>query len=165
MALVVSASVLVVAEEGAECEVCVKVIDGLRKHINPKKASDKSYIEDRLEKYCKKVIREGKESKEASMCYYLTPIKRDVATPLWMGMPTLKACKRISTKDEMVCGLKFARAPAAVKKLSDEKINGMKVKSLKRLLTEFSQPCTGCSSREDYAAAVIAFRDAGKKEL
>ena len=77
----------------ADCEVCTKVIDDVRLSLGDRKTwKSKPAVEAALEKYCKKKELGVREKK---ICYYLTPIKRDVAQPFSLGLPSDKVCKRL----------------------------------------------------------------------
>ena len=88
-ALILSYAAFALAKDDAkECEVCVKVIDDVRSTMTKAEIKDKSKVEGAIGKYC--ANEEGKlTAREKKICYYIDPIKRDVAQPFSLGMPAL----------------------------------------------------------------------------
>ena len=66
-------------------------MDDVKNGMNKSDSRDKSKIEEALGDYCSKAT----GSREKKICYYIDPIKREVAQPFSTGMPSLKVCKRI----------------------------------------------------------------------
>lgn len=65
---------------------------------------DKPAIEAALGKFCSK---DTLNTREKKICYYIDPIKRDVAQPFSLGMPALKVCQRISKTNPEICTVKM----------------------------------------------------------
>ena len=108
---------------------------------------DKSKIEAALGDYCAA----AKGSREKKLCYYIDPIKRDVAQPFSTGMPSLKVCKRMSTQNPEICSVKF---PIATEKLEKQDLSKMRVKQLKAILSERGVECKGCVEKEEFIRRV-----------
>jgi hypothetical protein len=142
----VSVSTLVSAAE--ECEVCVKVMDDVRSSMSKTDGRDKSKIEAALGDYCE---HKATGSREKKICYYVDPIKREVAQPFSTGMPSLKVCKRISAQNPEICHVKF---PIRTETLEKKDLSKMRVKQLKAILSERGTECKGCVEKEEFIRRV-----------
>merc|ERR1712224_354371 len=90
----------------------------------------KPAIEDALGEYC---VKDKLASREKKICYYIDPIKRDVAQPFSTGMPPERVCKRINQTNNEICGVKF---PIKTAKLEKKDLSKLRVKQLKGILAE-----------------------------
>lgn len=108
---------------------------------------DKSKIEAALGDYCSNAT----GSREKKICYYIDPIKREVAQPFSTGMSSLKVCQRISQQNPEICSVKF---PIATDKLEPQDLSKMRVKQLKVILSERGVECKGCVEKEEYIRRV-----------
>mmetsp|Transcript_11563 Transcript_11563/g.23727 ORF Transcript_11563/g.23727 Transcript_11563/m.23727 type:complete len:164 (+) Transcript_11563:50-541(+) len=127
------------------CEVCSKVIDDVRAEMGPRSAwKNKSKVEEALGKYCK---RKDLGVKEKKICYYLDPIKRDVAQPFSLGMPSEKVCKRLEKVNPEVCSVKY---PMKTEKMDAQDYNKLRVKQLRQILADRGVECKGCAEKKDF---------------
>mmetsp|Transcript_3145 Transcript_3145/g.6603 ORF Transcript_3145/g.6603 Transcript_3145/m.6603 type:complete len:162 (-) Transcript_3145:146-631(-) len=142
-------AVVSVASAQQECEVCVKVIEDVRAAMGGKKEwKNKADVEAALGKYCKKKELGVREKK---ICYYLEPIKRDVAQPFSLGMPADKVCKRLEKVNPEVCGVKF---PVKTAGMADKDYSKLRVKQLKSILSDRGVECKGCSEKHEFIKRV-----------
>jgi hypothetical protein len=142
-------AILGMSSVSAECEVCQKVIDDVRSTMSKPDSRDKSKIEEALGKYCS-----NKEmgAKERKICYYLDPIKRDVAQPFSTGMSSEKVCKRLEKVNPEVCGVRFAVKTEGMEK---KDYSSLRVKQLKQILADRGVECKGCAEKEDFVKRVV----------
>jgi len=123
----------------------VKVIDDVRTIMGPRSAwKDKSKVEEALGKYCK---RKGLGVKEKKICYYIDPIKRDVAQPFSLGMPAEKVCKRLEKVNPEVCSVRY---PMKTEKMDAKDYSKLRVKQLKQILNDRGVECKGCAEKKDF---------------
>jgi hypothetical protein len=147
--LAYAANVALAAEE---CEVCVKVMDDIKASMPKDKASAKSKpaIELAIGEYC-----DNKDNKlsarEKKICYYIDPIKRDVAQPFSLGMPSLKLCQRITKSNPEICTVKF---PVKTDNMEKKDISKLRVKQLKSILADRGVQCKGCIEKEEFIKRV-----------
>lgn len=102
----------------------------------------KGKIVGALESYCGGEIGQ----KQKKVCYWLLPVKRDVAQAASTGMPKKKVCERLSKKNLEICEVKF---PIKVEKGVTD-YSKMRVKALKKILAERGVECVGCLEKPDY---------------
>lgn len=134
----------------SECEVCTKVIDDVRASMSKEEARNKPDIEKALGAYCSDP--ESKLSaRERKICYYLDPIKRDVAQPFSLGMTSLKVCERINKSNPEICTVKF---PVKTDNMEKKDISKLRVKQLKQILADRGVECKGCIEKEDFVKRV-----------
>merc|ERR1711862_481304 len=127
-----------------ECEVCVKVMDDIRATMTKAETRDKPKIEAAMGAYC---AREDLSSREKKICYYIDPIKRDVAQPFSLGMTSLKVCKRITKTNPEICTVKM---PIKTEKLEQKDLSKLRVKQLKQILADRGVTCKGCIEKEEF---------------
>ena len=169
--LVVTCLLFVVAVSQAfadECEVCVKVVDDILAEKHGKKSPPKmEQVEKWIDEYCGTVEgwggkkgKKGKGEKEEKLCYSISPIKRELARPVSLGMPPLKAYQRAASKDETICELKFPKPPPDLTEMKVEDIEKMRVRALKDILKELGKAdkCKGCSEKTDFVDLVKKLR-------
>lgn len=123
-------------------------MDDVRNSMSKEDASKKPAIEKALGDYC---AQETLNSREKKMCYYIDPIKRDVAQPFSLGMPTLKLCQRISKQNPEICTVKF---PVQTQNLEKQDLSKLRVKQLKQILSERGVECKGCVEKEEFIKKV-----------
>ena len=92
--------------------------------LNPQPNPTPNHNNAALGKYCKKKELGVREKK---ICYYLEPIKRDVAQPFSLGMPADKVCKRLEKVNPEVCGVKF---PVKTAGMADKDYSKLRVKQV-----------------------------------
>merc|ERR1719390_579969 len=101
-------------------------------------------------KYC--ANKDNKLSaREKKICYYIDPIKRDVAQPFSLGMDSLKVCKRITKSNPEICTVKF---PVKTDKMEKKDLSKLRVKQLKAILSERGVQCKGCVEKEEFVKMV-----------
>jgi hypothetical protein len=90
-------------------------------------------------------------AKERKICYYIDPIKRDVAQPFSLGMPSLKVCERINKSNPEICTVKM---PVKTEKMEQKDIQKLRVKQLKQILADRGVECKGCVEKEEFVKRV-----------
>merc|ERR1712032_75499 len=106
--------------------------------MEKKDSSNKLKVEAALGKYCSE--QDKLTSREKKICYYIDPIKRDVAQPFSLGMPSLKVCQRISKQNPEIRTVKF---PVQTQNLEKKDLSKLRVKQLKQILSERGVECKG----------------------
>mmetsp|Transcript_148907 Transcript_148907/g.211505 ORF Transcript_148907/g.211505 Transcript_148907/m.211505 type:complete len:169 (-) Transcript_148907:56-562(-) len=150
LAFLTFANVALAADETKECEVCVKVMDDIRATMTKEESRNKPKIEKAMGDYCSN--KDGKLSaREKKICYYISPIKRDVAQPFSLGMSSLKVCKRITKANPEICTVKF---PIKTEKMEKTDLKKLRVKQLKAILAERGVECKGCVEKEEFIKKV-----------
>mmetsp|Transcript_8954 Transcript_8954/g.13059 ORF Transcript_8954/g.13059 Transcript_8954/m.13059 type:complete len:168 (-) Transcript_8954:206-709(-) len=131
-----------------DCEVCIKVIQDVRDSMPKTDVKSKPKVEAALGSYCASSSLGPREKK---ICYYIDPIKRDVAQPFSTGMPSDRVCKRINQANPEICSVKF---PIKTAKLEVKDLSKLRVKQLKQILGERGVECKGCLEKGDYIKRV-----------
>lgn len=98
------------------------------------------------------------DDKEKKLCYAFSPIKKEVARPAAMGMPSKKVCERASKKDETICAIKFPKPPPDLTLMSEEDIKKMRVRKLKDLLGEHGIGYKGLVEKDEFVKLVMDAR-------
>mmetsp|Transcript_29985 Transcript_29985/g.35635 ORF Transcript_29985/g.35635 Transcript_29985/m.35635 type:complete len:169 (-) Transcript_29985:150-656(-) len=132
------------------CEVCIKVMDDVRGSMEKKDQKNKPQIEQALGKYCAKSPAEL-GPRERKICYYIDPMKRDIAQPFSLGMPSQKVCDRINKNNPEICAVKF---PVATEKMEKQDLSKLRVKQLKSILADRNVECRGCVEKEEFVKKV-----------
>merc|ERR1712187_460959 len=134
-----------------DCEVCIKVITDIMKDLDEKKKKDTDHIESVIDKHCNSKKNPKKLSRqEKKVCYYLDPIKRDVAKPISFGMYPDEVCKRkLKKKSTDICGVKFP-----IKTNKNTNYKKMRVKHLNQILADRGVACRGCLEKRDFIKKV-----------
>jgi hypothetical protein len=131
------------SKDPKDCEVCVKVLENIKKTFEKGDKKDLVKMEDKIEAYCAKKELSRKEKK---VCYYIKPIKREVSQPFKMGMYPKEICaKKLKKKSADICSVKYK-----VKTSKDTDYSKMRVKHLKAVLAERGVTCNGCLEKSDY---------------
>jgi hypothetical protein len=89
--------------------------------------------------------------REKKICYYIDPIKRDVAQPFSLGMPADRLCKRITKNNPEICSVKF---PVKTENLEVKDLTKLRVKQLKSILLDRGVECKGCVEKEEFIKRV-----------
>lgn len=108
----------------------------------------KPKVEKAIGDYCAKSDLTAREKK---ICYYIDPIKRDVAQPFSTGMPVDRVCKRINNSNPEICAVKF---PVKTEKMEKKDLSKLRVKQLKAILSERGVECKGCLEKEEFIKKV-----------
>jgi mesencephalic astrocyte-derived neurotrophic factor len=125
-------------------------MDDVRATLSKEDSRKKPAIEAALGKYC--ANEDNKlTAREKKICYYVDPIKRDVAQPFSLGMPSLKVCQRITKANPEICTVKF---PVKTEKMEKKDISKLRVKQLKSILADRGVECKGCVEKEEFIKMV-----------
>merc|ERR1712224_334061 len=144
------AGVTLAAEDPKECEVCVKVMDDIRATMSKADSKNKPKIENAMLDYCKN--KDNKlTAKEKKICYFIDPIKRDIAQPFSLGMSALKVCKRITKSNPEICTVKY---PVKTDKMEKKDLSKLRVKQLKKILEERGVDYKGLLEKEEFIKKV-----------
>lgn len=81
----------------------------------------------------------------------LDSIKRDVAQPFSLGMPSLKVCQRINKSNPEICTVKM---PVKTENLEPKDLSKLRVKQLKQILADRGVECKGCVEKEEFVKKV-----------
>lgn len=131
-----------------DCEVCIKVMDDVKASMSKSDAKSKPAIESAIGEYCK---RSDNGPRERKICYYIDPIKRDVAHPFSLGMSSKKVCERINGSNPEICTVKF---PVETKKMEKKDLSKLRVKQLKSILADRGVECKGCAEKSEFIQMV-----------
>lgn len=123
-------------------------MDDVRASMDKKDTKDKPKIEAALKSYCSKSDNGPRERK---ICYYIDPIKRDVAHPFSLGMPSKKVCERINKSNPEICSVKF---PVKTEAMEKKDLSKLRVKQLKSILADRGVECKGCIEKEEFIKKV-----------
>lgn len=123
-------------------------MEDVRATLTKEESRKKPEIEKAMGAYCAK---ENLTSREKKICYYIDPIKRDIAQPFSLGMDTLKLCKRISKTNPEICTVKF---PVQTQNLEKKDLSKLRVKQLKQILSERGVECKGCVEKDEFIKKV-----------
>jgi hypothetical protein len=126
----------------------MKVMQDVRDTLAKPDQKDKPKIEAALGTYC---AREDLSAKEKKICYYVDPIKRDIAQPFSLGMSSDKLCKRINKSNSEICSVKF---PVKTENLETKDLTKLRVKQLKSILMDRGVECKGCVEKEEFIKRV-----------
>lgn len=123
-------------------------MDEVRADLSKADSKNKPKIEAAMGKYCKRTDLGPRERK---ICYYIDPIKRDVAHPFSLGMSSTKVCKRIDSSNPEICSVKF---PVATEKMEKKDLSKLRVKQLKSILADRGVECKGCLEKDEFIKKV-----------
>ena len=125
-------------------------MDDIRATMTKEDSKKKPAIEKAMGDYCANKD-SALSAREKKICYYIDPIKRDVAQPFSLGMPSLKVCQRITKSNPEICTVKF---PIKTEKLEKQDLSKLRVKQLKQILSERGVECKGCVEKDEYIKKV-----------
>jgi len=125
-------------------------MDDIKNTMSKEDARKKPAIEEAIGKYCKDKDKRL-NAREKKICYYIDPIKRDVAQPFSLGMSALKVCQRISKSNPELCTVKL---PVQTEKMQVKDIQKLRVKQLKQILADRGVECKGCVEKEEFVKRV-----------
>jgi hypothetical protein len=123
-------------------------MDDVRDSMAKEHQKQKPEIEKAIGAYCQ---RDTLNSKEKKICYYIDPIKRDVAQPFSLGMTSMKVCERINKSNPEICTVKH---PVKTEKMEEKDISKLRVKQLKQILADRGVECKGCVEKEEFVKKV-----------
>lgn len=125
------------------CEVCVSVLTDIHGQIKQlSSAKDLTKIEEIIVKFCSL---NKKKSAERKLCYYILPIKRTISKPLSYGMDAVGVCKKLDRASAEICTVKYP-----IKTGPGTNYKKMRVKQLKKILSERGVTCRGCIEKRDF---------------
>jgi hypothetical protein len=130
--------------------VCVKVMEDIRATMTKEDSHTKLKIESAMGDYCANSAKKL-SAREKKICYYIDPIKRDIAQPFSLGMSSLKVCKRITKSNPEICTVKF---PIKTEKMEKTDLSKLRVKQLKAILADRGVSCKGCLEKEEFIKKV-----------
>lgn len=122
-------------------------MDDVRATMSKEDSRKKPKIEEALGEYCASKL----GPRERKICYYIDPIKRDVAQPFSLGMSSLKVCQRITKSNPEICSVKF---PVKTENLEPKDLSKLRVKQLKSILADRGVECKGCLEKEEFIKKV-----------
>ncbi|TYZ57983.1 hypothetical protein PybrP1_008438 [[Pythium] brassicae (nom. inval.)] len=127
--------------------MCVKVVDdvkGVFATLSEKKAGGKKLdiAENAIGKHC---ASKALSSKDKKLCYFLEPLKKDVARQVTYGKDSYKVCKALEKKNPDFCSMRY---PTKTDVNTD--YTKLRVKQLKKILAERNVECVGCVEKEDF---------------
>jgi len=128
--------------------VCIKVMGDVRASMEKADVKDKSKVEKAIDALCNTP---GLSAREKKICYYIEPIKRDVAQPFSTGMPVDRVCKRINKTNPEICAVKF---PVKTASLEPKDLSKLRVKQLKSVLADRGVECKGCLEKAEFIKKV-----------
>lgn len=123
-------------------------MDAIRETMSKEDSRKKPAIEKAIGEYCS---RETLNSRQKKICYYIDPIKRDVAQPFSLGMGSLKTCQRITKMNPEICHVKM---PLKTDKMETQDLSKLRVKQLKSILSDRGVECKGCVEKSEFIKKV-----------
>jgi hypothetical protein len=124
-------------------------MDDVRAMLSKEESRQKPAIEKAMGDYC--AATDNLSAREKKICYYIDPMKRDIAQPFSLGMSSLKVCKRITKDNPEICTVKF---PVKTEKMEVKDLSKLRVKQLKMILAQRGVECTGCLEKEEFVKKV-----------
>jgi hypothetical protein len=128
-------------------------MDDIKASMAKEDYSKKPEIEDAIGRYCMNSDKKPSKlpAREKKICYYIDPIKRDVAQPFSLGMKSLKLCQRITKSNPEICTVKFQ---VKTDNMEKKDISKLRVKQLKSILGDRGVECKGCLEKEEFIKRV-----------
>ncbi|RHY21939.1 hypothetical protein DYB25_008148 [Aphanomyces astaci] len=147
VALLGLSAVEVSAKDDKECEVCIKVIDTLKAQytdlLKESKGKPKLDVaEVALEKMCTKFKSSPKEKKLVRPTRMVLSL-RVRSIDVWCD--TLKICQSLTKKNPEFCSIRFP-----IKTEAGADYSKLRVKELKKILSERGVSCNGCVEKSDF---------------
>mmetsp|Transcript_17599 Transcript_17599/g.30798 ORF Transcript_17599/g.30798 Transcript_17599/m.30798 type:complete len:166 (+) Transcript_17599:28-525(+) len=132
-----------------DCEVCQRVLDQIYETLSDDDKKDMLVIEDKILQFCKKQEKgEGRR-----VCYSIETLKRQVSKPMMNSVPSEVLCKRLAKRDYEICRIAEG---GGIKKIDLSTIDPdtMRLRQLKKVLSENGLKCTGCVERREFVNLV-----------
>lgn len=136
--------------------VCRKVLGAVQDGMSKSEMKDKLNVEAAISKYCKST---KKDSKEKKLCYFIEPIKREISVPTSNGVPADRICRRLKKKTAEICSIRYAEKID----LSSVDLSKLRVRQLRKILSDHGVACNNCLEKADYIREVR--KALGKDEL
>lgn len=124
-------------------------MEDVRATMTKEESRKKPSIEKAIGDYCGNA--DGLGAREKKICYYIDPIKRDIAQPYSLGMNSLKVCQRISKMNPEICTVKF---PLKTQNMEKKDLTKLRVKQLKQILADRGVECKGCIEKAEFIKKV-----------
>ncbi|CAH1783920.1 unnamed protein product [Owenia fusiformis] len=141
------------AKKAGDCEVCVKFLERFIEQLPDDKRKSIEKIEDNFRKFCKNNAR----GKDERFCYYIggsetsaTGLLNSMSKPVSYYMPAEKICEKLNSKDSQICELKYDKTID----LSEVNFKKLKVKDLKKILSDWNDQCKGCTEKSDFISRI-----------
>ena len=139
---------LVTSLKAGECEVCIAMLERFRNTLTKEQEGSPKEIEREFVKFCKPL-----KTKENRFCYFLggtadaaTGILGEMSKPLSWAMPSDKICEKLKKKDRQICELTYEKQID----FSTVDFKKLKVKELKKILSDWDETCDGCLEKSDF---------------
>jgi len=152
-----------------DCEVCFTVLERFSGGLTPEIRTKPELIEEEFRKFCQTTSNSNNSAKlkENKFCYYLgglpesaTSILRDLSKPLSYSLPVDKLCERLSSKVGGICALRYDKTID----LRTVDLKKLKVRDLKKILSDWDEVCDGCIEKSDYIKRIEALKPKYLKE-
>merc|ERR1712241_803534 len=119
-----------------------------RKTLTKDQLTKPAVIEKEFKSFCKDL-----KSKENRFCYFLggtadaaTGILGEMSKPMSWSMPSDKICEKLKKKDKQICELTYEKQID----FSTVDFKKLKVKDLKKILSDWDENCDGCLEKSDF---------------
>lgn len=142
--------------------MCVGVLNKLHNQLAVEERSNEGSVEAGFKAFC-----ETAKGPENRFCYYIggleesaTKIVSELSKPFSWGMPKLKVCEKLLAKDSQICDLKYPK----VIDLKSVNLKKLKVKDLKKILSDWDEQCEGCVEKTDFVKRIEELKKVHVKE-
>ncbi|CAD5114289.1 DgyrCDS3431 [Dimorphilus gyrociliatus] len=134
------------------CEVCVTMIEKFIEQTDSETKKSVEKVQDAFMKFCK-----TKKKDDNRLCYYVggleesaTSVLGEITKRVTWGVPADKICMHLNKKDSQICELKYE------KQIDLTKVNlkKLKVKDLKKILSDWDENCKGCTEKSDFISKI-----------
>ncbi|KAI6652136.1 hypothetical protein LOD99_4681 [Oopsacas minuta] len=150
--LLISCSVCLCKLKEGDCEVCIKFLEAIEQESSDQAIIGENNLETYLRDKCSTAI-----GKEGRFCYYIgatedaaTGIVNEVVKPMASTVPAVKICEKLKKMDEQICELKYDKKID----FKNTDISKLRVRELKKILSEWGENCLGCAEKSDYVKRV-----------
>lgn len=101
-------------------------------------------MEEKIDSFCGS--KEKLKATHEKLCYYITPIKREITQPYKNGVPVDRICKRLQKKSAEICAI---RPPVKIEKGVTD-YSKLRVKQLKKILGDRGVTCKNCLEKSEF---------------
>nr|SCD14044.1 mesencephalic astrocyte-derived neurotrophic factor [Suberites domuncula] len=144
--------------KGDDCEVCISFLNKFGKRLKERAVDMPN--QDQMEIELLKTCREAK-GKDERFCYYIgasdiaaTKLVRLVTKPMSFSKPAEKICEDLKKKDGEICELKYEKEID----FSTVDLKKLRVKELKKILSNWGEDCRGCAEKTDFISKINAIK-------
>jgi len=111
------------------------------------------------------------------LCYYIggtedaaTSLLRTISQSVKNFLPADKICEQLKKKDNEICSVRWGglqEKKVEPLDLSTADFDKMKIKDLKKILSQWNESCPGCTEKQDFVKQIktLAPKYAAKKDL